>query len=82
VNRSRSTKHLISRDCALAGRKIAFDRDSFKAGVEESIVGIGKTIRIKSIHVHYELGVPAEAREATESAPSQCIPRAVPRTRA
>jgi uncharacterized OsmC-like protein len=37
-------------------------------GVEGSIVGIGKTIRIKSIHVHYELAVPAEAREATERA--------------
>src|SRR5712691_3072830 len=53
---------------ALAGRKIAFDRDSFKAAVEGSIVGIGKTIRIKSIHVHYELAVPAEAREAAERA--------------
>jgi len=28
---------------ALAGRKIAFDRDSFKASVEGRIVGIGKT---------------------------------------
>ena len=53
---------------ALAGRKIAFDRDSFKAAVEGRIVGIGKTIRIKSIHVHYELAVPAEAREAAERA--------------
>jgi len=53
---------------ALAGRKIAFDRDSFKAGVEGRIVGIGKTIRIKSIHVHYDLAVPAESREATERA--------------
>ena len=53
---------------ALAGRKIAFDRDSFKATVEGRIVGIGKTIRIKSIHVHYDLAVPADAREATERA--------------
>jgi uncharacterized OsmC-like protein len=53
---------------ALAGRKIAFDRDSFKAAVEGRIVGIGKTIRIKSIHVHYDLAVPAESREATERA--------------
>jgi uncharacterized OsmC-like protein len=53
---------------ALAGRKIAFDRDSFKAAVEGRIVGIGKTIRIKSIHVLYELTVPAEAREAAERA--------------
>ncbi len=53
---------------ALAGRKIAFDPDSYKATVEGRIVGIGKTIRIKSIHVHYDLAVPAEAREATERA--------------
>lgn len=53
---------------ALAGRKIAVDRDSFKATVEGRIVGIGKTIRIKSIHVHYDLAVPADAREAAERA--------------
>jgi len=53
---------------ALAGRKIGFDRDSFKATVEGRISGIGKTIRIKSIHVHYDLVVPPEAREATERA--------------
>ena len=53
---------------ALAGRKIAFERESFKAAVEGRIVGIGKTIRIKSIHVQYELAVPAVAREATERA--------------
>ncbi len=53
---------------ALAGRKIAFERDSYRATVEGRISGIGKTIRIKSIHVHYELVVPADAREATERA--------------
>src|SRR4029077_3829041 len=53
---------------ALAGRKIAFDRDSFKAAVEGRISGVGKTIRIKSIHVHYDVAVPAESREATERA--------------
>jgi hypothetical protein len=53
---------------ALAGRKIAFDRKSFQATADGRIVGIGKTIRIKSIHVHYDLTVPAEAREATERA--------------
>jgi len=53
---------------ALAGRKIAFDRDSFKATVEGRITGIGKTIRITAIHVHYDLTIPAEAREATERA--------------
>jgi len=51
---------------ALAGRKIAFDRDSFKATVEGRIVGIGKTIRISSIHVHYDVAVPADSREAAE----------------
>ena len=53
---------------ALAGRKIEFDRDGYTATVEGRIVGIGKTIRIASIHVHYELAVPADAREATERA--------------
>ena len=53
---------------ALAGRKVAFDRDTFKASVAGRISGIGKTIRIKSIHVHYALAVPVEAREATERA--------------
>jgi uncharacterized OsmC-like protein len=53
---------------ALAGRKVAYDRESFKATVEGRIVGVGKTIRIRSIHVHYDLAVPPEAREATERA--------------
>lgn len=61
---------------ALAGRKVGFDRESFKALVEGRIVGTGKTIRIASIHVHYDLAVPAEAREAAERAlalhPSGC----------
>ena len=53
---------------ALAGRKIAFDRDTFTASVEGRIVGHGKTIKIRSVHVHYELAVPADALEATERA--------------
>ena len=53
---------------ALAGRKIAFDRDGYTATVEGRIVGVGKTIRIKSIHMHYELAVPAGSREGTERA--------------
>jgi uncharacterized OsmC-like protein len=53
---------------ALAGRKIAFDRDSFTAAVEGRIVGHGKTIRIRSIHLHYELSVPADNVETTERA--------------
>ena len=57
---------------ALVGRKIAFDRESFVATVEGRIAGIGKTIHIKAIHVHYELAVPAEAREATAEELSAC----------
>ena len=53
---------------ALAGRKIAFDREGFAATAEGRIVGLGKTIRIKSIHLHYELAVPRDSREATERA--------------
>jgi hypothetical protein len=53
---------------ALAGRKIAFDRDTFAASVEGRIVGHGKTIRIRSINVHYDLTVPEDALEATERA--------------
>jgi len=53
---------------ALAGRKIAFDRNTFTASAEGRIVGHGKTIRIRAIHLHYEVAVPAEALEATERA--------------
>jgi uncharacterized OsmC-like protein len=53
---------------ALAGRKIAFDRESYRATVDGRIAGVGKTIRITSIHVHYEVSVPAEAREAATRA--------------
>jgi len=53
---------------ALAGRKIAFDRDSFKATVEGRVAGVGKTIRITAIHVHYDVAVPAGDREAAERA--------------
>jgi uncharacterized OsmC-like protein len=50
------------------GAKIEFDRESFKATVDGRISGIGKTLRIKSIHVHDDLTVLPEAREATERA--------------
>jgi hypothetical protein len=53
---------------ALAGRNVAFDRGGFTATVDGRIVGVGRTIRIQSIAVHYELAVPAEAREATARA--------------
>ncbi len=61
---------------ALAGRKIAFDRDTFSASAEGRIVGHSKTIRIRSINVHYDLAVPPDALEATARAlaahPSGC----------
>jgi uncharacterized OsmC-like protein len=53
---------------ALAGRKIAYNRDTFEATVDGRIRGVGKTIRITSIHVHYELAVPADAGEAAKRA--------------
>ncbi len=53
---------------ALSGRKIRFDRQKFTATVDGHIVGVGKTIRIESIVVHYDLSISAEDREATERA--------------
>jgi uncharacterized OsmC-like protein len=49
---------------ALSGRKIRYDRKLYSATVEGRIVGVGKTIRIQSIALHYDLTVPADAREA------------------
>src|SRR5436305_13132428 len=53
---------------ALAGRKIQFDRSSYTATVDGRIVGFGKTIKIESMTVHYDLTVPPDTREATERA--------------
>lgn len=53
---------------ALAGRKIEFNRDTYTATAEGRIAGSGKTIRIVSIHLHYELDVPDDAVETTERA--------------
>ena len=53
---------------ALAGRKVPFDRSRFTATVDGRIAGVGKTIRIVSIAMHYEVAVPPEAREAAERA--------------
>ena len=53
---------------ALAGRRIALDRDRFTATVEGRIAGRGKTIRIESITVHYDLAVAPEDRAAAERA--------------
>ncbi len=53
---------------ALAGRKIPYDRKTYTATVDGRIVGIGKTIRIQSIAVHYDLTLPPEFRDAAERA--------------
>ena len=53
---------------ALSGRKIPFDRQLYTATVDGRIVGTGKTIRIQSITVHYDLTIPVESRAAAERA--------------
>ena len=53
---------------ALAGRKVPFDRASYTATVDGRIAGVGKTIRITSITMHYDVTVPPESREAAERA--------------
>ena len=53
---------------ALSGRKIPFDRHLFTATVDGHIVGIGKTIRIESITLHYDVTIPPEFRDAAERA--------------
>ena len=57
-------------------------RPATRPSVEGRIVGIGKTIRIASIHVHYDLAVPADAREATERALAAASSGGVPPIRA
>ena len=53
---------------ALSGRKIPFDRQLYTATVDGRIVGVGQTIRIESIAVHYDLTIPPESRAAAERA--------------
>ena len=53
---------------ALAGRKVSFDRARYTATADGRIAGVGKTIRIVSITMHYDLAVPPDAREAAERA--------------
>jgi hypothetical protein len=53
---------------ALAGRKVPFDRARYTATVEGRIAGVGKTIRIVSITMHYDVTVSPEFREAAERA--------------
>lgn len=52
----------------LSGRKIRYDRQTYSATVDGRIVGIGKTIRIASIAIHYDITLPPESREAAERA--------------
>ena len=54
--------------CALSGRKIPFDRNQFTAAVDGRIVGIGRTIKIESINLHYDLTADPEYRETIERA--------------
>jgi hypothetical protein len=44
-----------------------FDRQLYTDTVDERIVGIGKTIRIHSIAVHYNLTIHAESRAASST---------------
>ena len=53
---------------ALAGRKIPFDRNTYTVTVDGRIVGIGKTIRIESIVLHYDFTIPPESLEVAERA--------------
>ena len=53
---------------ALSGRKIRFDRHTYTATVDGRIAGVGKTIRIYSIAVHYDLTISPESREGAERA--------------
>lgn len=53
---------------ALSGRKIRFDRQKFTATVDGRIVGVGKTIRIESIVLHYDLTISPEDRETAARA--------------
>ena len=53
---------------ALSGRKIRYDRSTYTATVDGRIAGFGKTIRIESIAIHYDLTIPPDTREVTERA--------------
>lgn len=53
---------------ALAARKIVVDQDTYRATVEGRIEGMGSTIRISEIDVHYDLTIPATLRESAERA--------------
>src|SRR6266849_1327184 len=50
---------------ALSGRKIRFNRETYSATVDGRIAGAGKTIRIESIAIHYDITLPPETRETS-----------------
>jgi hypothetical protein len=52
----------------LAGRNVAYDRDTFAATADGRIAGVGRTLRITSIHIHYDIAVPPDAGDAAEGA--------------
>ena len=53
---------------ALDARGIEIAPEDYVAEVEGRIEGVGRTIRIASINVHYEFPVPADKREAADRA--------------
>ncbi len=53
---------------ALSARDIRLDSSKYVAHVEGCIEGIGRTIRITQINVHYDLTIPVGKREEAERA--------------
>jgi uncharacterized OsmC-like protein len=53
---------------ALSARKVRFDRSRYEAAVTGVIEGVGRTIRITSIALHYTLFIPEGTRAETERA--------------
>lgn len=53
---------------ALVARHVEFDRDRFTARVEGFIEGVGQTIKITRIVVHYRLAVPGTQRQEADRA--------------
>jgi uncharacterized OsmC-like protein len=53
---------------ARSARNVQFDRSRYQADVEGRIEGVGRTIRITGMHVHYTLFVPQGDRERAERA--------------
>jgi hypothetical protein len=53
---------------ALSARHVRFDRSRYTAAVEGTIEGVGQTIRITAIAVHYTLAIPVGTRAETDRA--------------